>query len=49
LQALRIERIRLTWVAENVPDEPSGWRGALTSIAVPEAWFDRLVLPEMTR
>ncbi|KGN35465.1 hypothetical protein N798_02990 [Knoellia flava TL1] len=49
MQELRIERIRLTWVELNVPDAPSGCRGALTSMAVPEAWFDRLVLPEMTR
>ena len=42
-------RIADTWAAEKVPAAPSGWSGALQSMAVPLAWFDRLVLPEISR
>ena len=34
-----------TCAGVNVPTAPSGWRGALRSIAVPEAWFEMSVLP----
>ncbi len=42
-------RIAETCAEVNVPDAPSGWSGALTSIAVPLEWLDRVVLPEISR
>jgi hypothetical protein len=44
-----MEWMRVRCAAEKVPDLPSGWRGALRSIAVPLEWFDSVVLPEMGR
>ena len=44
-----MEWILVRCAAEKVPALPSGWRGALRSIAVPLEWFEREVLPEMTR